>query len=192
MAAKARTLLQKVPGGRRAVFPSALPPMQAQVGQQAFSDADWLFEPKLDGVRAVAVIGEGRVDLYSRQQQRLTPQYPTLVGELRQLGDRGAVMDGEIVALDAERRPSFQALQQRLNVTRPSEIGRIDRLVPAYYFAFDLVYLNGYDLRRVPLIERKRLLSEVLAQTDTCSCCPSWRGTVRACIRGRSRTGSRG
>jgi bifunctional non-homologous end joining protein LigD len=166
MAAKARTLLQEVPGARRAAFTSTLSPMQAEVGQRAFSDTEWLFEPKLDGVRAVAAIHEGRVDLYSRQQQRLTAQYPTLVTELGQLGDRDAVLDGEIVALDAEHRPSFLALQARINVTRASEIARVDRLVPAYYFAFDLVYLDGYDLRRVPLIERKRLLSEVLAQTE--------------------------
>ncbi len=112
---------------------------------------DWTYEVKWDGYRAVAAKSASDVQLISRNQKNLTNDYPTVVRAIAALRVRQAVLDGEIVALDAEGRPSFQALQHR----RTSALSVV-------YYAFDLLELEGESLLRKPLDERRRRLKTVV------------------------------
>jgi bifunctional non-homologous end joining protein LigD len=158
---------EDLPGARRASFPRSAAPMLPTLSDGPFSHPDWLFEPKFDGVRAVALIRDGRVKLVSRRGLDPTLQYPSLCEHLAQQPERELVVDGEIVALDEDGRPSFQRLQQRLNLTRDRDIRRAEAQIPLHYFVFDLLYLQGFDLSGVRLDQRKALLESVLVQSET-------------------------
>jgi bifunctional non-homologous end joining protein LigD len=150
-------------GAKKAKFPDKVAPMQATLVTDAFSDPAWLFEPKLDGVRAIALLRAGDVRLFSRRGLDATAQYPAVVQELMQLALGDAVLDGEIVAPDEQGRPSFHRLQQRLNLTNAHDIRRAEADVPVLYYLFDLLYFDGHDLRRAPLEQRKALLKHAVA-----------------------------
>ena len=155
--------LSSITGARRAPMPVAIHPMLATSVEKPFDDPAWLFEIKWDGYRAVAFVNQGKLRLVSRNQNDLTAQYSELDDLPRYVKAESAVLDGEIVALDDEGRPSFSLMQQRTGF-RPGK-GRRPGVegIPVVYYAFDLLYLDGYDLRRVTLEERKRLLAEHLA-----------------------------
>ncbi len=155
-----------LPGAvRNAPFPAALEPMQATPVDRPFSDDRWLFEPKLDGVRALALLHDGRVTLRSRRGLDMSAQYPSLVAALGRQPAHSLVLDGEIVALGENGLPSFERLQQRMNLANAVEIQQAERDVPVYYYAFDLLYLDGIDLQKSPLDERKRVLQLTLMPT---------------------------
>lgn len=126
-------------------------PMLAKQVTEAFDSTEWLFETKWDGYRAIAEVHRDHVELYSRNLLSFNHTFPAIVDSLSELGVE-AVFDGEIVALDAKGRSSFQNLQN-------SKKQKIDYL---YYYLFDLLFLEGYDLRELPLIERKELLNKLL------------------------------
>jgi len=152
--------VQAFPGAEQKPMPTTIHPMLATSTAKAFDNPDWLFEIKWDGYRAVAFIEEGRVRLVSRSQNDLTAQFPEL-GTLPQfVKAKRAILDGEIVALDEEGRPSFSLMQQRTGF-QPGK-RRLPRRegVPVIYYAFDLLYLDGLDLRRVALEQRKQLLQD--------------------------------
>jgi len=156
----ASSAVQALPGAEQKPMPMVIHPMLATPTAKAFDNPDWLFEIKWDGYRAVAFIEDGRVRLVSRSQNDLTAQFPEL-GSLPQfVKAQRAILDGEIVALDEEGRPSFSLMQQRTGF-QPGK-RRLPRRegVPVIYYAFDLLYLDGVDLRRVPLEQRKQLLQE--------------------------------
>jgi bifunctional non-homologous end joining protein LigD len=154
-----------LPNARRAAFPRTLAPMLATPAKAPFSHPDWVFEPKLDGLRAIAFIRNGKVSLESRGGRDITRNYPSLAGEMT--GQPGQmVIDGEIVAPDEKGRPSFQRLQQRMNLTRDADIHRADIQVPVLYYVFDLLYSDGYDLRAVPFEKRRRQLERALVPSD--------------------------
>ena len=140
-------------------MPTVIHPMLATPAAKAFDNPDWLFEIKWDGYRAVAFIEDGLVRLVSRSQNDLTAQFPEL-GSLPQfVKAERAILDGEIVALDDEGSPSFSLMQQRTGF-QPGKRRLSRREVPVIYYAFDLLYLDGADLRRVALEQRKQLLQE--------------------------------
>ncbi|HEX6492016.1 MAG TPA: DNA ligase D, partial [Candidatus Dormibacteraeota bacterium] len=147
-------------------LPSAMQPMLAVPVAEPFSRRGWLFEMKYDGVRALATVQNGEVRLRGRRGRDESSRYPEVRDALRTaLRAAEAVVDGEIVALDAEGRPSFERLQSRINVTGARQVERAAAEVPASLAAFDLVYLDGHDLRDLPLRLRKRLLRDVLEET---------------------------
>jgi bifunctional non-homologous end joining protein LigD len=115
--------LQLVPAGKTEAMPRTLSPMHAELGEAPFNHADWMWEPKLDGYRVLAFVGEDGVTLRSRRGLDFTPAFPRLAAEL---GTQGAsmVLDGEIVAFDAAGKPSFNALQNRVQVKTAREIRR--------------------------------------------------------------------
>ena len=154
--------LSAIAGARRSIMPSEIRPMLANSVENAFDDPAWLFEIKWDGYRAVAFISEGNVRLVSRNQNDLTEQYSELRDLPRFVKADTAILDGEIVALDEEGRPSFSLMQQRTGFRAGKSRLPGVKGIPIVYYAFDLIYLNGYDLRRVTLEERKRLLAEHL------------------------------
>jgi len=148
------------PGAEQRPMPTIIHPMLANSTAKAFDDPDWLFEIKWDGYRAVVFIDDGRVRLVSRNQNDLTAQFPELKSLPQFVKAGRAILDGEIVALDDEGRPSFSLMQQRTGF-QPGK-RRLPRRegVPVIYYAFDLLYLDGLDLRRDGLDERKLLLQE--------------------------------
>ncbi|MCI0817459.1 MAG: DNA ligase D [Chloroflexi bacterium] len=150
-----------IEGAKKAALPRSIDPMQATLTENAFSSPDWYFEPKMDGVRALAFVDGDKVRLISRRGIDQTKQYPSIVESLRGQTER-LVLDGEIVALDERGVPSFQAIQQRLGLTRKSEIERMEAELPVYYYVFDLLWAGGYDLRPGRLRDRKMLLAQLL------------------------------
>jgi len=156
----ASSAVKALAGAEARPMPMVIHPMLATLAARAFDDPDWLFEIKWDGYRAVAFIEDGRLRLVSRSQNDLTAQFSEL-GSLPQfVKAQRAILDGEIVALDDEGRPSFSLMQQRTGF-QPGK-RRLPRRegVPVIYYAFDLLYLDGLDLRRVALEQRKQLLQQ--------------------------------
>jgi bifunctional non-homologous end joining protein LigD len=153
--------------GHRAPIPHVIHPMLATPVDRAFDDPQWLYEVKWDGYRAIAYLDGGPVRLVSRNQNDLTAAYP----ELHSIGDyvkaRTAILDGEIVALDEQGRPSFSLMQQRTGVgSGGRRIQRTRDDVPVVYCVFDLLYLDGYNVMNAELQQRKELLASILAPSD--------------------------
>jgi len=136
-------------------MPKSLDPMKAQLVENAFDDDRWLFEVKWDGIRLVSFLDNGTVSLQTRAGRAVDAEYPQLQAISRLVTARQAVLDGEVVVLDDEGRPSFQLLQNRGTEPRPMQ-----------YVVFDIVYLDGQRLFGVPLEDRKRLLRNVVRDSD--------------------------
>ncbi len=136
-------------------MPRTLEPMKAQLVDAAFDDDRWLFEVKWDGIRLVSFIDNGKVSLQTRAGRIVDDEYPQLQAVSRLVKAKQAVLDGEIVALDEEGRPSFQLLQNRGKEPHSMQ-----------YVVFDIVYLDGQRLFRVPLEDRKRLLRDIVRDSD--------------------------
>lgn len=142
--------------------PALIAPMLAQSARKAFHDERWVYEPKLDGIRLMARVLDGKARLFSRKGRDITLQYPGVASALSALPVSQAWLDGEVVACDQRGRPNFELLQQRMNLTHEKDIARAEVDVPVQYFPFDLLYLDGFDLTRCPLEERYRLMSTIL------------------------------
>ena len=147
-------------------MPMTIHPMLAESIAEPFDGADWLFEIKWDGYRAVAFIENGKVRLVSRNQNDLTGRYPDLKDMAGLIKAKTAILDGEVVALDDEGKASFSLMQQRTGFRPGGHRAAGNADVPVLYYAFDLLYLDGYDWRRVPLEERKRKLASLLVTSD--------------------------
>ncbi len=128
-------------------------------------DSGYSFEPKLDGIRAMACLDQGTVELRSRGGHDITAAYPGIVAVLREQPAAAAALDGEIVAIDQSGRPSFELLQQRMNLLDPAAISIAERDIPVVFFVFDIVHLDGFSLERVPLRDRREALARVLLPT---------------------------
>ncbi len=135
----------------KAALPRHVKPMLATLVQEPFNRAGWLFEPKWDGYRAIAEVGPDGVSLYSRNHKSFKERFAPLVQALSGLGHQ-AVLDGEIVVLDEAGRSQFQLLQNYQKTGQGA----------LRYCVFDLLYLDGQDLRDWPLVRRKALLTEVI------------------------------
>jgi bifunctional non-homologous end joining protein LigD len=141
-------------------MPRATEPMKAKLTDRPFSDPAWVFERKLDGIRAAVRKQGGEVTLTSRTDKPLTPAYPELVEALESEPAGDFLADGEIVAFDGSRT-SFERLQGRMGVHDP----RLARLtgIPVYLYLFDLLEFDGHDLTGLPLRTRKATLRRVLS-----------------------------
>ena len=133
--------------------------MLATAGDLPPDDDAWAYEMKWDGVRAIAFVEPGAVRLWSRSGREITASYP----ELRQPPDGSAgitraVLDGEIVAFGGGQWPSFEALQQRINISSPAQIALLAAEIPVSYLAFDLLCLDGRPLVDAPYAERRARL----------------------------------
>jgi len=148
----------------RPVDPAAVQLMLAESRDRPFSGKGWLFEVKLDGYRALAARGV-TPRLLSRNGNDLSPCFPEVLQALRALPFERLLLDGELVALDGNGRPSFQRLQQRGQLRRPMDIRHAAVEYPVTYYAFDLLAFENFDLRGLPLAERKALLTKVVPPT---------------------------
>lgn len=145
---------------RKAAF-AGVKPMLAVAGR-AFSDPAWLFEIKYDGYRLLAGKDAGRVTLRSRNGRDFTHVFPEIAEAVAALPFDHFLLDGEVVVHDEQGLPSFAGLQQRGRLTRAADVERAAVRWPATLYAFDLLLFDDYDLRRLQLVARKQLLSELL------------------------------
>ncbi len=141
--------------GNKAKMPHKIKPMLATLVDEPFDKDNWIYEIKYDGYRAVAEIENGNVDLYSRNLNSFNQQFAPIVQSLKAI-KMDAVLDGEIVILNNEGKPDFGLIQ---NYQRTGE-GYI------VYYVFDILYCNGFDLRDVPLLRRKEILSSILPEIE--------------------------
>ncbi len=146
------------PAEGRDPFPEGIVPMLARLAELPAREKGWAAEIKWDGVRAIAYCRPGRVALRTRNLLDVTRQYPEVRRLARALGAREAVLDGELVAFDAEGRPSFSRLQQRIHQTEETVVRNRMKVYPVTYVIFDLLYLDGEDLMAEPYRRRRELL----------------------------------
>jgi bifunctional non-homologous end joining protein LigD len=134
-------------------MPHHIKPMLATLTAEPFDDPDWIYEIKHDGYRAIAEIRQGDVELYSRNLNSFNQQFHPVVESLENI-NYDMILDGEIVILDEDGRSKFQLIQ---NYQRTGK-GAL------YYYVFDLLYYDGFDLRELPLLNRKALLQKALPE----------------------------
>lgn len=150
-----------------------LEPMLATLLADSFDDPAFQFEPKWDGIRALAVCVE-ETSLISRLGNEVTDGYPELAALHRRLVATDAILDGEIVAFD-QGVPSFQKLQQRMHVRDRKQVEQLMKAVPVVFMAFDIIYMGGRDLTKLTLEERRVLLEEVVVVDDHLQVSPAIR-----------------
>jgi len=141
--------------------------MLAERREEPFSDPDWVFELKYDGYRLLAGKDGDDVRLLTRNRNDATATFPEVARAIRRLPFDHAILDGEVVVHDESGLPSFQRLQQRGRLSNPHQIATRAIELPAILYTFDLLALEGRDLRRLPLIDRKRVLRAVLPPVGT-------------------------
>lgn len=139
-----------------------LAPMLCTVREEPFSADGWLFELKYDGYRLLAGTDDGAPYLRYRSGHEATALFPEIAAAVKALPYQSFVIDGEVVVFDDDGRTNFHRLQQRSQLSRGGDIKRAAIEHPGTMVVFDLVAFEGYDLRELPLSERKRLLREVL------------------------------
>src|ERR1017187_4211505 len=154
--------LAALKGARQAGMPAAIEPMMASLVDKPPRGDEWLFEVKWDGVRAIAFVDREEIRLQSPSGLRCERQYPELAAIHHQLAAEQAILDGEIAVLDDKGVSQFHLIQPRIANSDPSGIAHLVRSTPVVYFVFDLLYLDGYDLRNVNLATRRELLASVV------------------------------
>jgi len=161
-------LLERLPAEdrkrlRKVAMPAFTPPMLATLTKHVFSDPDWVYEPKLDGQRSLLWRRRDTVRLLTRNEKDYTSHYPDLAQAI--LGDETPplIADGEIVAFDGEVT-SFSKLQNRMGNARPTAGQAV--ATPVYFYLFDLIWFDGYDLSAMPLTARKSVLREACTFDD--------------------------
>lgn len=148
---------------RKRPQPAWFDPMLATLVDESFSREGWLFEPKLDGERCLTFFKGRNTRLFSRNKQSLNLKYPELIEPCSRQTADSYIVDGEIVAFKGDVT-SFSQLQRRMQVRDAADAKQLGIVV--FYYVFDLLYLNGYDLREVPLIYRKAMLKDVFHFRD--------------------------
>ena len=178
--------------GRRPM-PERVEPMMAKLGTAVPTpDSAWGFEFKWDGIRAVAYVEGGRVRLLSRSGEDITPRYPEVHALGRALGSREVILDGEVVALDENGRPSFEQIQQRMGLTSESEIRRKMKVVPITYMLFDLMWQDGHSALERPYTERRRMLEALKLTGDSWQTPPYEKGGGQVMLEASAKAGLEG
>jgi DNA ligase D-like protein (predicted ligase) len=157
-----RLVRERDPGLRRRAQPEWSQPMLATLTEERFSDPDWIYERKLDGVRCLVFRRRDRVSLMSRNRKALDNHYPELVGAISGQCTDPFIADGEIVAFD-RGQTSFARLQGRMQLTDPDAARRTG--IAVFLYLFDLLHVGRFDVTGLDLRDRKRLLREALRFT---------------------------
>ena len=161
-AAEVRAELERLGAPGKTVKADAVKVMLAETRDLPFSAPGWIFELKYDGFRVMAAREEEEALLLYRKGSDATAVFPEVARAVSSLPFRHLVMDGEVVCLDEQARPSFQRLQRRALLQRTTDIQRATVELPATLYLFDLIAFEDFDLRPLPLLERKRLLRRLL------------------------------
>src|SRR3954470_4455729 len=143
----------RVPGARKSAIPPYIEPCDPTLRERAPQGGAWRYEIKGDGYRAQLHLHDGATKVYSRIGLDWTTQFSSIASAARALNARSVIIDGEAVVYGANGVPDFQQLRRELGKRKSPRVR---------YHAFDLLYLDGYDLRAVPYLERKRLLQRLL------------------------------
>lgn len=159
--------------------------MLAVAGDMPSDDSGWAYEMKWDGLRALATISSGSLTLTSRTGRDVTASYPDLAGLADAAGD--VVLDGEIVAFGEDSWPSFEALQQRMNVAAAAQVRRLAAEIPVTYLAFDLLAEDGRPLVDQPYLTRRARLDELGLNGPRWQTPPAFIGVPGADVRAVSR-----
>lgn len=141
-------------------FPEFKSPMLATLTEDYFDDLDWIYERKLDGIRCLVYIKDGIAKLYSRNGNDISNRYPELKDALKSAALKDTVMDGEIVAFEGALT-SFSELQKRMQLQDTAKIKASN--IKVFLYLFDMIYYGQYDLTKVPLRERKKILKKSMA-----------------------------
>src|SRR5688572_11446917 len=164
----ARPTVTKLP--RPAGVPRPMPRdvalMLCSLVAEPLDHKDWLFEPKLDGLRVLCRYDGKRVSLASRNNKLQNFQFPDVVEALARSLSKPALLDGEIVCLDSLGQSSFRRLQQRFHLTEAATVAERAAEFPAYLYVFDILYHDRFDLRGLELHERKRVLRRTVKWSD--------------------------
>jgi bifunctional non-homologous end joining protein LigD len=154
-----------IEGAAQTAMPKTISPMLACLTATLPKGSDWLYEVKWDGYRALCFLENGKLRMSSRRNNPMEKQFPEVASALADaIKAESAIIDGEIVAFDDNGVPSFQLLQNRTGFRRSAvNTGKPSALC---FFAFDLLYLNGYDLRKASLIDRRQLLSSLIHPSE--------------------------
>ncbi|HEY2378711.1 MAG TPA: DNA ligase D [Gemmatimonadaceae bacterium] len=161
-ATRLRTAVDAAGAVRQHVDAATVKPMLAEAQNAAFTRDGWIFELKLDGYRLIAGKQRGEARLLTRNGNDYTDVFPEVARAIKALPVDDIVVDGEVVVLDEQGIPRFSRLQQRGRLTSPIDVKRAAVELPATYYAFDLLALDGFDLRSLPLVRRKEFLKEAL------------------------------
>lgn len=143
--------------------PDWMSPMLAKLTHDVFSDENWIYERKLDGERCVIFKKESRVTIMSRNKKNLNNTYPEIVMAFEKQEAQDFIADGEMVAFEG-KVTSFSELQKRMHLKNKEEVANSKTRV--FLYIFDLMYLDGYDLSELPLLERKKILKKLVAFED--------------------------
>jgi bifunctional non-homologous end joining protein LigD len=165
--------------------------MKAVAGELPHDDPIWSYEIKWDGVRILADVAPGHVQLWSANGNDVTASYPELEGLPTSVGGRAAVLDGEVVALDDAGRPSFGVLQRRMHIADRREAARRAEETPVVYQLFDILVLDGNDLTELPLTDRRRVLEGLVEPGPCCQLSPAY-PDGRALLEAADRLGLEG
>lgn len=147
----------------RTAQPSWIPPMLATLTKDYFSDPHWIYETKFDGIRIIAYRNGSKIRLMSRNKQLLNSNYPELVKALLKQKSDSFIIDGEVVALQ-RTKSSFEKLQKRMKNSNPT--AQEIKKTPLYYYIFDMMYVDGYEIIALPLLARKKLLKKIISFKD--------------------------
>ena len=151
-------------------FPTSIKPMLARLVNRPFDNKEWVFEVKWDGVRSFLFFNKANelTKLQARSGNEITHRYPEIVESSRASIDstQTLIVDGEIVVLNNEGHPDFQNHQRRMNVDNDREIQILSREIPATYYLFDILYLDGRDLQGLSFLQRRRILSDIIKTND--------------------------
>lgn len=161
-ASKVRKALDKLDAPRGRVDPAKVQLTLAETREAAFTSDDWIFELKLDGYRLLAAKSDGDALLLSRNGNDYTGVFPEVARAIKALPFDSGIVDGEVVVLDETGKPSFALLQKRGRLTGPGDVRRAAVELPAAFFVFDLIAFEDYDVRPLPLLERKKLLADLI------------------------------
>jgi len=153
---------EKITGAVAAPIPAFFEPMGSTLSDHLPSGEEWIFEVKWDGVRGLVFIDNGVLAIYTRNNNRCEKQYPELQVLPHYIDAEQVILDGEIVVLDEHGVSHFELIQSRIHNRDANAIAKMGQKNPVHLYVFDLLYLDGFDLRRVPLIERKRLLQKIV------------------------------
>ncbi len=154
-----------LPGAKQSALPASVEPMLASIVTRPPHGDQWLYEIKWDGVRALCKIHSGKLEIFSRRGLRCEQQYPELADLPAHVNAKVAWLDGEIAVLDEQGRSRFALIQPRISANKAA-LKQLQETNPATLLLFDILYADGYDLRAVPLEDRKRLLTALVIPTD--------------------------
>ena len=153
-----------------AEFPIKIKPMLATAVDEPFNDKNWVFEVKWDGVRSIFSLHKAKTifEIKSRSDKTITYRYPELIEPLNSAINcqESIILDGEIVVLDKHGMPSFQNHQRRMNVDYKADIEKLSREIPATYYIFDILYLDGKNLENLGFLQRRSILSKVINKNN--------------------------